>query len=90
MATYTLKMVTDAVTGTLGDDTFDGIYDGAATDTFNNDVIDGNGGIDTLNITHATGAIMPSDALWAGISKIKKVVITARQWRTRYCERREF
>ncbi|MDO9104013.1 MAG: cadherin domain-containing protein, partial [Methylovulum sp.] len=81
MTTITLTPNSDTgalFTGTPLDDTYNGTYDAAVTDTFNDtDILDGSGGVDTLNIVHGTGAITPSDALWTGIRNIEKVVITA-------------
>ena len=76
---FNLTTNTDTFTGAAGNDTFNATYDaGVSTDTFGfggNDVLNGNGGIDTLHIDHLIDvAITPSDALWTSISNIEKVV----------------
>lgn len=51
MATYTLTTNGDNLVGTAGNDTFNGTYDAAVTDTFGaNDFLNGGTGIDTLHL----------------------------------------
>ncbi len=77
MATYTLTTNGDNLTGTGGNDTFNGTYDGAVTDTFGaNDFLNGGTGIDTLYIDHLLDvAITPPDNLWTNLTNIENVVI---------------
>ena len=68
----------DALVGTVGDDTFTATYDaGVVTDTLSSgDSLNGIGGTDTLKINHFIDvAITPPDALWTNISGIEKVVL---------------
>lgn len=62
--------------GTSGNDTFNGTYGDGGAGSFWNDTIAGNGGTDTLNLTEGSGAIAPTDALWAHVSGIDNVVFT--------------
>ena len=75
--TFTLTTGMDNITGTSGNDVFVGTYNDAGTGTFNNtDVLNGNGGTDTLHITPiGVAAITPADAYWTGITGIEKIVI---------------
>ncbi|MBN3888837.1 MAG: DUF4114 domain-containing protein [Nostoc sp. JL31] len=77
MATYNLTINNDTIVGTTGNDTFNGTYDGAGTDTFNSgDSLNGGLGIDTLYIEHLqAGVIAPPDALWTNLSNIENIVI---------------
>jgi Ca2+-binding RTX toxin-like protein len=77
MNTYTLTSLGDNITGTTGDDTFNGSYDAAVTDTFaDNDFLNGDAGIDTLNIAHYLDvAITPPDTLWTHLSHIENILI---------------
>ncbi|MEH2039776.1 DUF4114 domain-containing protein [Nostoc sp.] len=77
MATYNLTINNDTIVGTTGNDTFNGTYDGAGTDTFNSgDSLNGGLGIDTLYIDHLqAGVIAPPDALWTNLSNIENIVI---------------
>ncbi|MDR4517571.1 MAG: hypothetical protein MRK00_09325 [Nitrosomonas sp.] len=57
--TFTLTTFTDNITGTSGDDIFNGFVGTAGTSTITGgDTVDGAGGTDTLNITNASGAIV--------------------------------
>lgn len=62
----------DTLTGTAGNDTFTGTYDGAATSTFNvSDVLAGGAGTDVLNITATDDAIVTlPGALVSGIETV--------------------
>lgn len=78
--TFTLTTSVDNLTGTSGNDTFNGTYNaGVATDTFGfggSDTLAGGAGTDTLNIDHLIdGVISPPDSLWSGISGIEKIVV---------------
>ncbi|MCC5658162.1 cadherin domain-containing protein [Nostoc sp. XA010] len=77
MAIYTLTTNKDNIVGTTGNDTFNGTYDAAVTDTFSSgDSLNGGLGIDTLHIDHVLDvAITPPDALWANLRNIENVVI---------------
>jgi hypothetical protein len=60
--TFTLTTGVDTLLGTHNNDTFQGILDGAATDTFNTfDSIDGNSGHDTLLIVGNGGVDFPAN-----------------------------
>ncbi|MEH1916147.1 DUF4114 domain-containing protein [Nostoc sp.] len=77
MTTYTLTTSNDQIGGNTDNDTLNGTYDGAGTDTFNpGDSLNGGLGIDTLRIDHfLAGAITPPDALWTNLSNIENIVI---------------
>ncbi|WP_323374576.1 calcium-binding protein [Nostoc commune] len=77
MAIYTLTTNGDNLVGTVGDDTFNGTYDGTVTDTFGaNDFVNGGTGIDTLYIDHLLDvAITPPDNLWTNVKRIERVEI---------------
>ncbi|MEH2363424.1 hypothetical protein [Nostoc sp.] len=77
MAIYTLTTNNDNIVGTTGNDTLNGTYDAAGTDTFSSgDSLNGGSGIDTLYIDHLLDvAITPPDALWTNLSNIKNIVI---------------
>ncbi|MHC5764330.1 MAG: DUF4114 domain-containing protein [Nostoc sp.] len=77
MTTYTLTTSNDQIGGTTDNDTLNGTYDAAVTDTFNSgDSLNGGSGIDTLYIDHLqAGAITPPDALWTNLSNIENIVI---------------
>src|SRR5690606_20251687 len=60
--TFTLTTGVDTLLGTHNNDTFQGILDGAATDTFNTfDSVDGNSGHDTLLIVGNGGVDFPAN-----------------------------
>jgi Ca2+-binding RTX toxin-like protein len=77
MAIYTLTTNADNFIGTIDNDTFNGTYDAAATDTFNSkDFLHGGTGIDTLHINHLLDvAITPPDNLWSNITNIENIII---------------
>ncbi|WP_373479741.1 calcium-binding protein [Geminocystis sp.] len=77
MATYNLTTNGDNLIGTSNNDTFNGTYDAAVTDTFGiNDFLNGGIGIDTLHINHLLDvAITPPDNLWTNLRNIENVVI---------------
>ncbi|BAQ65169.1 S-layer family protein [Geminocystis sp. NIES-3709] len=77
MATYTLTINGDNLIGTTGNDTFNGTYDGAVTDTFGaNDFLNGDKGIDTLHLDHLLDvAITPPDNLWTNLKNIENIEI---------------
>ncbi|MHC5720609.1 MAG: hypothetical protein ACYTX0_53470, partial [Nostoc sp.] len=67
----------DNIVGTTDNDTLNGTYDAAGTDTFSSgDSLNGGSGIDTLYIDHLLDvAITPPDALWTNLSNIENIVI---------------
>jgi hypothetical protein len=81
-STFTLTTALDSFAGGLGNDTFNGTYSdgGTGTNTFNvGDILAGNGGTDTLNITpnpsFPLAATSVADNLWTNISGIENIVI---------------
>lgn len=71
-----LTTANDNFNGSGSNDTFTGTFgNGAGPYTFNTgDVINGLGGIDTLNITTGAEASTPPDNLWAGKTNFEKVI----------------
>jgi hypothetical protein len=66
-----LKTSTDFITGTSGADTYVGLQNGAATETWSvADTIDGGDGIDTLNLTNTENAALNA----ATVTNVENVV----------------
>ncbi|MBU2097856.1 MAG: hypothetical protein KKD00_03785, partial [Gammaproteobacteria bacterium] len=80
LATFVdLTTALDNLTGAGTNDTYTGTFgNGAGPYTFNiGDIINGEGGSDTLNITTGAEASTPPDGLWANISNFEKVVFNS-------------
>ena len=77
MATFNLTTGPDNISGGSSDDTFVATYNNGMTGTFTiGDRLNGNAGIDTLDITPiGVAAIVLPDTLWTNISNIEKIVI---------------
>ena len=77
MATFNLNTGLDNISGGNSNDTFIATYNNGMTGTFTiGDTLNGNAGIDTLNITPiGVAAIAPPDTLWNNIFNIEKIVI---------------
>ena len=76
MAVITLTTGNDSLTGTSGDNIFNGTFGNGAVGTFNgiSDHLDGLGGIDTLNLTIGNFATTSVDADWTNVKNFEKVV----------------
>jgi len=77
MTTFNLKTGLDNISGGNANDTFIATYNNGMTGTFAiGDILNGNAGIDTLDITPiGVAAIAPPDTLWNNIFNIEKIVI---------------
>ncbi len=77
MTIFNLNTGLDNITGGISDDTFIATYNDGMTGTFAiDDRLNGNAGIDTLDITPiGVAAIAPPDTLWNNIFNIEKIVI---------------
>lgn len=77
MTTFNLTTGPDNLSGGSSNDTFIATYNDGMTGTFSiGDALNGNAGIDTLDITPlGVAAIAPPDTLWTNISNIEKIVI---------------
>ena len=77
MATFNLNTGLDNISGGSSDDTFIATYNDGMTGTFTiGDALNGNAGIDTLDITPiGVAAIALPDTLWNNIFNIEKIVI---------------
>ena len=72
---YTFTMGTDNMSGTAANDTFNATYGNASTlKTIQpEDIINGGGGIDTVNIVTGSEASTPPDGLWTNKINLEKV-----------------
>jgi hypothetical protein len=77
MTTFNLTTGPDNLSGGSSNDTFIATYNDGMTGTFSiGDALNGNAGIDTLDITPlGVAAITPPDTLWTNVSNIEKIVI---------------
>ena len=77
MTTFNLTTGPDNLSGGSINDTFIATYNDGMTGTFAiGDALNGNAGIDTLDITPlGVAAITPPDTLWTNVSNIEKIVI---------------
>jgi hypothetical protein len=77
MTTFNLTTEPDNLSGGSSNDTFIATYNDGMTGTFSiGDALNGNAGIDTLDITPlGVAAIAPPDTLWTNVSNIEKIVI---------------